>query len=83
MKPTKSEVKKARELLVRFGNRVDWLKKFPRDKENLKELKRYHMKLMALPADVLERAADELNAREADYSRARYAAYKAAPAVHN
>jgi hypothetical protein len=79
MTPTKNEVRRARELLVRFGNRADWLKRFPRDKENLKELKIYHRRLLALPSGVLERASDELNAREAVYSRARLSHLQSRP----
>jgi len=60
-------IKRTRELLVRFNNRWDWFKMFPNDKENLRQLKRYHKLLLATPTEVLTIAAEQRIVIEASY----------------
>jgi hypothetical protein len=62
------EVKKARELMVRFGNCADMARLYPQLKKQInKEAKRYFDKVVAKPREVVEVAAEELNAKEASY----------------
>jgi hypothetical protein len=74
MKPTKSEVKNARENLVRYFNRLCCFDKFP-SKAELGEVDKYWQKIMKTDVVVLKVALLELLSKEA--------AYKTTPAVHN
>lgn len=59
-----TQVRRARELLVRFTNRADILRDWPNNKPAQREVQRRFDRLKKLPTDVLKEAADQLNARE-------------------
>ena len=62
---TKREVKHAKEAMVRFGNCMDMARLYPHMKKQIhKEAKKYWDKVIAMPREVVETAADELNEQE-------------------
>ena len=59
-----TQIKRARELLVRFCNRAEILRDWPNHKLAQREVQRRFDRLKKVPTDILREAAEQLNARE-------------------